>query len=84
MTNVTKYARAKSVSITLAIVGQELVLAVIDDGIGIDPEPIEHLRSHGILGMRQRIAQCGGELSIDSGPDGLGTMVCARLPTNGY
>jgi len=80
LTNVSKYAHASSVSITLAAIGPELVLAIADDGVGIDPEKLEHPQSHGILGMRQRIAQCGGQLSVGTGPDGGGTMVCARLP----
>jgi signal transduction histidine kinase len=82
LTNVSKYARAKNVSIALAPVAHELVLAVIDDGVGIDPDKLEHPCSHGILGMRQRIAQCDGELTIGAGPDGGGTMVCARLPVS--
>ncbi len=80
LTNISKYARATRVNITLAVVGPELVLAIVDDGVGIDPDKLEHPHSHGILGMRQRIAQCGGELSIGAGPNGVGTMVCARLP----
>jgi PAS domain S-box-containing protein len=80
LTNVSKYAGANRVCITLAIVGPELMLAIADDGFGIDPDRLEHPQSHGILGMRQRMAQCGGELTICAGPDGVGTMVCARLP----
>jgi hypothetical protein len=61
-----------------------LVVAVVeDDGCGFDPEPAltgssaEHRL--GILGMRERVALLGGELTIDSGP-GRGTTVIANVP----
>jgi signal transduction histidine kinase len=82
LTNIAQYAGAKHVDITLAMREQELVLAIADDGVGIAAEKIEHPHSHGILGMRQRIAQCGGELIIANGPEGVGTSVCARLPVH--
>jgi signal transduction histidine kinase len=74
--------RATSITITLAVMGPDIVLAIVDDGIGIEPEMLEHPCSHGILGMRERMAQCGGQLTIGPGPDGVGTMVCARLPAH--
>jgi signal transduction histidine kinase len=82
LTNAAKYARATRITINLASMGGDIVLAVVDDGIGIEPEILEHPCSHGILSMRQRMAQCGGQLTIGPGPDGVGTMVCARLPTH--
>lgn len=79
LTNVVKYANATEVSIALALVGGELVLSIVDDGVGMVLETAEQRRSHGILGMRQRIAQCGGELLITPGPDGVGTAISVCL-----
>jgi signal transduction histidine kinase len=79
LTNVSKYARATSVDVRLAIDGKLLALVITDDGVGIPAETLEHPQSHGILCMRQRMAQCGGDLSIGPGPRRVGTRVCARL-----
>jgi signal transduction histidine kinase len=79
LTNVSKYARAKSVDVRLNVEGRQVALIITDDGIGIAPETLEHPHSHGILGMRQRMAQCGGDFSIGPGPRRVGTRVCARL-----
>ena len=48
------------------------MLTIVDAGIGIDSDKLEHPDSHGNLGMRQRTAQCEGEFTIDPGPDGVG------------
>jgi signal transduction histidine kinase len=79
LTNVDKYARATEVTIILAIVGNELVLSIVDNGIGVARDTLEQPGSHGILGMRQRIAQCGGELMVTQGPGGIGTAVSVCL-----
>jgi signal transduction histidine kinase len=80
LTNVSKYARAASVSVTIAVVAETLELVVADDGVGIVPGTLENPRSHGILGMRQRMAQAGGTLVIGTGRNGTGTAVRVRLP----
>lgn len=80
LTNVSKYARATHVSVSLSIVKGAIELAVVDDGVGIAPGTLENPRSHGILGMRQRMAQAGGTLCIGTGPNDRGTAVRVRLP----
>jgi signal transduction histidine kinase len=80
LTNVSKYARATNVSISLSVAKDVLELTIVDDGVGIAPGTLENPRSHGILGMRQRMAQAGGTLSIGTGPGNTGTAVRVRLP----
>jgi PAS domain S-box-containing protein len=83
LTNVLKHARATRVSVVLQGSPGQVVAVVEDDGCGFDPEPAlagsaaEHRL--GILGMRERVALLGGELTIDSGP-GRGTTVIAHVP----
>ncbi len=56
---------------------------IVDDGRGFDTEamPIDAQRSRGLglLGMRERVTQCGGDLSIVS-ELGSGTQVRIRMP----
>lgn len=55
-----------------------------DWGKGIPPEK-QHLINAGVTigigigGMRERIRQLGGSLKINSGGDGAGTVIVARL-----
>jgi PAS domain S-box-containing protein len=83
LTNVRKHARAARVSVVLQAAPGQVVAVVEDDGCGFDPEPAlagssaEHRL--GILGMRERVALLGGELTIDSGPE-RGTTVIAHVP----
>ena len=77
-TNVAKYATASEVTVSLQADGEQVRVAVEDNGCGFDQT---HLRvgSHGLTGMRYRVEALGGELRIDSAP-GKGTRVEARLP----
>lgn len=81
LTNVAKYAGAKHVRVSLACDDTGIVLALEDDGVGIDRESLQRPTSHGIAGMQQRMAQVGGELSIEPVEVGHGTRVRAHLRT---
>jgi PAS domain S-box-containing protein len=80
LTNVAKYARAQHVRIVLGLVSKELCLTVEDDGIGIGPEVLERPRSHGIIGMQQRVAQFNGKLEVRRRVAEAGTVVSVRVP----
>jgi len=83
LTNVLKHARAGRVSVVLQGAPGQVVAVVEDDGCGCDPEPVADApiaaRRLGILGMRERMALLGGDLTIDSSL-GRGTTVIARVP----
>lgn len=57
---------------------ERIQFVLIDDGPGFDPGLL--LATHGIVGMRDRLAAVGGQLSIDSAP-GHGTRVRGFVPT---
>jgi signal transduction histidine kinase len=86
LTNALHHAQAKEVCVTLWKRDEELVLRVLDDGLGFDKGAM--LRgdvggqSLGLLGMRERAHLAGGQLEIESAP-GQGTMVQVRLPLPG-
>jgi len=54
-----------------------------DDGIGFTPDSIHKARTDargfGLLGMRERVAQCRGHIEIQSRP-GEGTHIHVRIP----
>jgi signal transduction histidine kinase len=75
LTNVARYAGASSVKVDIRAQGETLSVAVRDDGQGgADPE-----RGSGLRGLTDRVAALGGQLAIDSPPEG-GTTVRADLP----
>jgi signal transduction histidine kinase len=78
LTNVGKYARARSVRVSLARAGDALVVQVSDDGVGFDTggSLVGH---HGLSGMRFRVESLGGKMSVDSAA-GRGTLLRAVLP----
>jgi PAS domain S-box-containing protein len=81
LTNVVKHARATRVSVILETRGNEMLLIIEDDGVGMArPASASSAQAMlGLSGMRERAALLGGTLSIESTP-GRGTTVFARIP----
>lgn len=80
LTNILKYAKAGTVSVSLKRNETGLVLRVLDDGIGITDDALQKPMSHGLLGMRERALLLGGSLTVKPGPQGKGTCVEALIP----
>jgi signal transduction histidine kinase len=78
LTNIRKYANANKVTITLNVVGSNIELYIIDDGIGFDEDKLKK-GTHGITGMRARAAMFGGVMTVSS-PQHEGTVVKTVLP----
>jgi signal transduction histidine kinase len=79
LTNILKHARATTAYITLELQSQWLVVSVRDDGVGLPPERLRALRSHGLAAMRHRVAGLGGHWAVRRPPGG-GTEIEVRLP----
>jgi PAS domain S-box-containing protein len=80
LTNAAKHAHASGVRVSLRVTEKEIKLRIEDDGKGVAPERLQQPSSHGILGMRERLLQFGGQLSVEPGARGRGTRVNATLP----
>lgn len=66
LTNIARHAEASRVTIQLALEDKHIRLSIVDDGIGITNEAAVAPPSLGMVGMRARARQCGGELSVTS------------------
>ncbi len=78
LTNTAKYARAQHASVDVRRDGGEVVVRIVDDGIGgarLD-------RGSGLRGLVDRLAAVDGTLTVDS-PVGEGTRIEGRLPLEG-
>ncbi|MGZ8701817.1 MAG: histidine kinase [Gaiellaceae bacterium] len=75
LANVTKYAQASSVKVTVEQANGCALVEVADDGVGgADPG-----RGSGLRGLADRVASLNGKLAVDS-PPGAGTRVRAEIP----
>jgi signal transduction histidine kinase len=81
LTNVTKHAHAKSVKMQLHREPGGIRLRIIDDGIGMPAGAASKPKSHGLVGMRERMRQIGGAIEIRPNEAGAGTVVDAFIPT---
>jgi signal transduction histidine kinase len=74
--NIRKHAQASTVSVELSGTEGGVRLSVADNGIGLGDE---HTQGFGLRGMRSRVAQVGGTMSVISTPGG-GTTVDVEVP----
>ncbi|MFI5495792.1 sensor histidine kinase [Actinoplanes sp. NPDC051859] len=78
LTNAVRHASASSAEVDVRCIGNQLVVTVADDGEKpVDPDALRD--GNGLLGMAERAAAVGGELTAGPHPDG-GFRVEARLP----
>ena len=81
LTNVTKHAEASYASLLLERTSEQIALTIEDDGHGVSPLVINGQQTGGLglVGIRERLWQLEGALSIQSPPEG-GTVICAIIP----
>ena len=81
VTNVVRHAATDAVHLQLRYRRRAVRLSVSDEGAGFtsNPEPDAHGGHFGLLGMRERAAEIGGRLVVESEP-GRGTTVRLSVP----
>lgn len=82
LTNVADHAQATHVTIRLQQEAGQLILAVEDDGRGINDQEITSDASFGLVRMREQALSLGGDLIVVGRP-GAGTAVTVKLPLQG-
>jgi signal transduction histidine kinase len=83
LTNVHRHAQATTVDVWLARQDHEVLLTIQDNGRGLPPGTIENFEAGmasgvGLAGMRERLAEFGGKLHVESSRSG--TIVRASIP----
>jgi len=84
LTNIAKYAKAKTVDLTLCRQEQDITLIIQDDGVGFDVMLAKQRalggQSIGLLGLEERVRLAGGSFSISSVPsEGTRLELCFPL-----
>ncbi len=78
LTNIQRHAKANKIFIRLALDKIDGVrLLVSDNGIGI-PENADNM-GFGLLGLKERAGQLGGQMRLEANPEG-GSQICLCLP----
>ena len=84
MTNAVRHARPETLTLTLTACHPKVLLQIRDDGVGFEPPETPAGRwsgGLGLYGMRERVANLGGRLSLNSAP-GAGTLVRVEVPVS--
>jgi signal transduction histidine kinase len=84
LNNIVKHARATEVCLRLSVKDKTLSLVIKDNGCGFD---LAHSALHtphsplgnGLVNMRERMTQLGGQLTVESVP-GQGTRIAISAP----
>jgi PAS domain S-box-containing protein len=79
LTNITRYANARTVTSSLIITDDDIIVTIKDDGQGFDVVSVQNKKSFGILGMKERVLSLDGKFELISSP-GKGTKVTISLP----
>jgi ligand-binding sensor domain-containing protein/signal transduction histidine kinase len=82
--NAARHAGCNSVSLSLALLNNQVIGEIRDDGRGfavtsVPEKPGEGRGGHGLENIRKRAAQLGGQLTIDSSP-GRGSTIKVEFP----
>jgi signal transduction histidine kinase len=78
LTNVSRHARATSVEVSLLLHGNELLLIVADNGVGITPRDQDKPTAFGLKGMAERVRALNGSMTL--GTSAGGTQLTVRIP----
>jgi signal transduction histidine kinase len=78
LTNTVKHAAASSAVVRLEWSNDALTIVVADDGQGSADHADSH--GHGLVGIRARVAACGGSAVAEPISNGKGFVVSAQLP----
>jgi signal transduction histidine kinase len=82
ISNSVKHSGARTIEVALEAKPDALLLSVADDGSGFSQENGYGRTGHyGLIGMRERAAQIGADLELESEP-GRGTKVTVVTPLN--
>jgi len=79
LANVARHARAKTVTVEIWMEPEIIILCIVDDGGGFDPEDQRPSVGHGLANLLARAEELNGTCVINSAV-GEGTQICLRLP----
>jgi len=83
LSNVARHSEGTWAELGITAAGDEIVLAIADNGRGFEPAMAESSEHYGLANMRDRAVALGGSLQLDT-TLGAGTRIIVRIPAAGY
>lgn len=83
LSNASRHAKAQNVEIHLEYESDDkyIVMSVIDDGVGLPSDNVDQTQHHGLMIMKERAHNIGGELIVSNNKP-RGTKVIVRFEPN--
>jgi len=66
LTNIMRHSEATVVNISFFKKNSEIILEVIDNGVGFELSKLNQINAHGIIGMQERAVSIGAKFTIKS------------------
>ena len=79
LTNVSKHAQARKVTLDLSLSHGVLSLEIVDDGRGLSEGALSKARSFGIRGLHERAGTVGGWMDLSSSHSGTSLLLSVPL-----
>ena len=79
LTNVARHSEASTVHVTIHFESGNIVMEIKDNGKGITSNEINHPKSMGLIGIRERVHFWKGIVNIEGKP-GIGTLIRITIP----
>ncbi len=79
LTNVVRHAEASAVKVSLSDSGEQVIVSIKDNGIGITERQINNTKSYGLIGIRERLRPFHGTCEFVKGSPS-GTEVIVKVP----
>jgi signal transduction histidine kinase len=80
LSNIIRHAKASRVRLELGGDDRHCTVTLVDDGRGFDTQNPAFRRSHGLMGVEQRVGALGGWMTVESRIDGGGTTMRVQIP----
>lgn len=80
LSNLVRHSRATRIAVTLGAQGSQLVLTIMDNGVGFDAQQVFSAPARvdsgiGLRSIRETAQELGGRLQVESGPEGTKLVV---------
>ena len=79
LSNILRHAQASHVQIRMQLRDGELMLRIVDDGIGLSPDSRKKANAFGLTGIQERLHAMGGTFSVANNP-GRGMALEVSIP----
>ncbi|GBD66213.1 sensor histidine kinase [Tetragenococcus halophilus] len=79
LSNTLRHSKANELEVYLHLIEENVLLRVVDDGVGFNPDQKESAGSYGLRNVRERIAAVGGTVKVISFKN-QGTSIEIKIP----